>query len=221
MKKLRNIIIYGVIAVLIAAAFGGYFIQNHRHNSASQSVNADVKVKDGQILSTKDGDNIKNLSEIEKQNHIKKVMTKSTAAPDANPVVGIGRGSDFASVTSTAVKNAGGLSKIIKKGDVVAIKVNLCVQTENYGSPMTTDYRVTQEVINIARECGASKVIVVEGNFNSNAFLNTGTSIRHSKAQSFTISTIATPGTATSCSRQTALRARLFTYLSFIWTQML
>lgn len=174
MKKLKNVIIYGVIAVLIVAAFGGYFIQSHWHSSASQSVSASVEAENGQILSTKDGDNIKNLSETAKQNHIKQVMAKSAAASDANPVVGIGRGTDFASVTSTAVKNAGGLSKIIKKGDVVAIKVNLCVQTQNYGSPMTTDYRVTQEVINIARECGASKVIVVEGNFNSNAFLNEG-----------------------------------------------
>lgn len=171
MKKLKNLLIYGIIAVLIIAAFGGYIIQNFM---GRQAVTAGAILHDGQILSTKAGDNIKGLTKAQQLDHVKQVMTKSARLPDKNTVVGIGRGSNFASVTSTAVKNAGGLSGIVKSGDTVAIKVNLCLETENFGSPMTTDYRVTQEVINEVRRCGASKIIVVEGNFNSNSFLNKG-----------------------------------------------
>ncbi len=120
----------------------------------------------------KDGNNITGKSEAEKQAHIKKIMTREIEKLDPNPVVGIGRGEDFGKVTSEAVKNAGGLKEIIKPGDVVLIKPNLCVQDENFGSPMTTDYRVVQEVINIAYECQASRVIIAEGNFASNAFEN-------------------------------------------------
>ena len=46
-------------------------------------------------------------------------MQKSVAEPDPNPVVGIGRGTDYAKVTEDAVKNAGGIDGIIKKGDTV------------------------------------------------------------------------------------------------------
>ncbi len=121
-----------------------------------------------------DAGSIINKSEEEKQKHIKLVMSRETEKLDPNPVVGVGRGEDFALATSEAVKNAGGLENIIRKGDVVLIKPNLCVQAEQAGSPMITDYRVVQEVINIAAECGASKIVVAEGNFASNAFENKG-----------------------------------------------
>lgn len=122
------------------------------------------------LLTVADG--IAGKSEEEKRKHIQQVMKRETEKLDPNPVVGVGRGEDFGKVTLDAVNNAGGLKDIIKKGDVVLIKPNICIQDEKSGSPMITDYRVVREVVNIAKECGASRIIIAEGNFASNAFEN-------------------------------------------------
>lgn len=198
MKNLRSIIIYGAIFLLCIAAFGGYFLnkkdaQNTGGNVAQTSIsqssadisdsnlatdNSEVIIPEITVVNQPEvkmlvvGENITGKSEEEKQKHIKQVMDRENEKLDPNPVIGIGRGADFSKSTIDAVANAGGLKDIIKKGDVVLIKPNLCVQDEKFGSPMTTDYRVVQEVINIAIECGASRVVVAEGNFASNAFEN-------------------------------------------------
>ncbi len=91
------------------------------------------------------------------------------AAQDSAPVVGIGRGADFAAVTRTAVENAGGLAGIVKKGSVVLIKPNLCTAPAP-DKPTTTDYRVTQAVVDMVKELGASRVIMAEGGFYGNSF---------------------------------------------------
>ena len=93
------------------------------------------------------------------------------AAPAGDPlaVVGIGRGTDYGAVTRTAVENAGGLDRIVKKGDVVLIKPNLCTNAAP-GRPTTTDYRVVQAVVDVVKSLGAGKVIVAEGGFYGNCF---------------------------------------------------
>ncbi len=184
MKNPKSIIIYGIIILLCISAFGGYIVtrlSNDRDktqavqavqtiNSAEQSTAASEVTGAG--TSTVSNGDMESKNEEKKQKHIQQVMNRENEELDPNPTVGVGKGEDFAKATSDAVKNAGGLQNIIKKGDVVLIKPNLCVQTENFGSPMTTDYRVVQEVVKIAGECGASKIIIAEGNFASNAFEN-------------------------------------------------
>jgi hypothetical protein len=159
MKNLKSITIYGIIIILSISALGGYWLSKNPNRSVAGTAGTATNFNSEK-------------SEEEKQAHISKIMSRSLDNPESNPVVGIGRGEDFGSVTAAAIKNAGGLGNIIKKGDVVLIKPNLCVQTEIFGSPMTTDYRVVQEVVNAAKKCGASRIIIAEGNFESNAFEN-------------------------------------------------
>jgi uncharacterized protein (DUF362 family) len=96
-------------------------------------------------------------------------LTTPAAALNPGPVVGIGRGKDFASVTKTAIENAGGLAGVVKKGDVVLIKPNLCTGPRP-DMPTTTDYRVTQAVVDAVKALGPSKVIVAEGSFYGDSF---------------------------------------------------
>lgn len=200
MKNLKSIIIYGAILLLCVAAFGGYFLNKKSSPAApapaasaqpaessgakaAESTEPKSEEKGGKkeeakdaktaeaptVPMLKDGDNITGKSDEERQKHIQQVMKRELEALDPNPVVGIGRGEDFAKVTADAVTNAGGMKNIIKKGDVVLIKPNICIP-EMSGKQMTTDYRVVQQVINMAKEFGAARVIVAEGNFSSNAF---------------------------------------------------
>jgi uncharacterized protein (DUF362 family) len=97
------------------------------------------------------------------------VSLAAAPAVSAAPIVGIGRGTDFADVTKTAVENAGGLAGVVKKGDVVLVKPNLCTNPAP-GTPTTTDYRVVQAVVDMVKALGASRVILAEGGFYGNAF---------------------------------------------------
>lgn len=96
-----------------------------------------------------------------------KVIVQSEP-PISSPVVGVGlsQNGDYDkyadTTTETAIKNAGGLDSVIKSGDVVLIKPNLCVPTGT-SDPKTTDYRVVKKIVEMAKQCGASKVIVAEG----------------------------------------------------------
>ncbi len=163
MKKYKNIIVYAVIALLCIAAFAGYFITRKSSDSTvAASSTASTTATAGK-------------TEAQKQEHIKAVMEKSVAVPSPNPVVGIGRGTDHAKVTRDAIENAGGLKDIVKKGDVVLIKPNLCTNAMP-DTPTTTDYRVTAEVVKIVKELGASRVIIAEGGFQGNVFDETGMS---------------------------------------------
>ncbi len=101
--------------------------------------------------------------------HVREVMQKSVAEPDPNPVVGIGRGTDYAAVTEEAVKNAGGIEGIVKKGDTVVIKPNLCTLAEATDGRIT-DYRVVQQVVDMVKALGASRVIIAEGTIAGDAF---------------------------------------------------
>lgn len=89
------------------------------------------------------------------------IMKASTIVETDNPVVGIGTGLDYDSVTRDAVANAGGLENIISEGDTVLIKPNL-IKLSKPGEGIITDYRVVQTLVDIATELGASQVIIAE-----------------------------------------------------------
>lgn len=158
MKKYKNIIVYSIVALLCIAAAAGYIIT--RKPSATPA---------GTTTTSTSSSATQEKTEAQKQEHLKAVMEKSVASPDPNPTVGIGRGQDFAKVTSEAIDNAGGLKDIVKKGDVVLIKPNLCVNAMP-DTPTTTDYRVTAEIVKRVKELGASKVVIAEGGFQTTCF---------------------------------------------------
>jgi len=153
MKKFKNIITYVIIALLCISVLVGYIKKNIDSKSTPTLANGAVSVR----------------SEADKKTHIEEVMKKSLAEPNPNPTVGIGRGVDYGKVTLEAINNAGGLKDIIKKGDVVIIKPNICVQAEA-GGPIITDYRAVQEVVNEVTALGAGKIIIAEGSIMGDAF---------------------------------------------------
>jgi uncharacterized protein (DUF362 family) len=70
-----------------------------------------------------------------------------------------------------AIAYAGGLDGVIRAGDTVLIKPNLC--WNNYlDSPITTDYRVVAEIAAEVKELGAARIIVAEGPFGPECFTN-------------------------------------------------
>lgn len=109
------------------------------------------------------------LSDEQKQKHIEEIMEKSVQAPEPEPLVAIARGTDYAAVTAEVIEKAGGLEGIIKEGDTVLIKPNICTLAEA-GSAKITDYRAVQQVADMAYEAGAGRVIVAEGTISGNAF---------------------------------------------------
>ena len=146
-KNLKTIVIYGIILLLCAAAAVDFI----RNKTAAGADAAGILTASGTL------------------EHAEAIIKKSAEPPAPNPTVGIGRGTDYASVTRSAIENAGGLKDIIKKGDVVLIKPNLCTNAKP-DSPTTTDYRVVKEVAAMAKECGASKIIIAEGSFVGETF---------------------------------------------------
>lgn len=103
--------------------------------------------------------------------HVQGLLKEAIKDPNPNPVVGIGRGTDYEKVTTQAIENSGGLQDIIKKGDVVLVKPNICT-LGTPGGPTTTDYRTVQAIVNKVRELGASKIIIAEGPITGNSFDN-------------------------------------------------
>jgi uncharacterized protein (DUF362 family) len=83
--------------------------------------------------------------------------------------VGIGRGADHAAATRGAIANAGGLGGVVKKGDVVLIKPNLC--TAAFADDCkTTDYRVVAAIVDAVKELQPSRIVIAEGCFTGDAF---------------------------------------------------
>jgi uncharacterized protein (DUF362 family) len=120
------------------------------------------------ILET-DTDIAPDMSKEEKQKHIEEIMERAAATPEPNPLVAIARGTDYAGVTAEVIEKAGGLEGIIKEGDTVLIKPNICTLAEA-GSGRITDYRAVQKVADMAYEMGAKRVIVAEGTISGNSF---------------------------------------------------
>lgn len=103
-------------------------------------------------------------------NNLEAISTPVEEKPSMpEPVVGVGLGSDYRSVTRKAVENAGGLGGIIKQNDIVVIKPNL-VQKSSKEEGIVTDYRVVQEIVDLAKECGAKRIIIMEASPFGNVF---------------------------------------------------
>jgi uncharacterized protein (DUF362 family) len=68
-----------------------------------------------------------------------------------------------------AIKNAGGIEGIIKENDTVVIKPNL-VKPAYLEDGIATDYRIVQEIVNIAKSCGAGKIVIAEATPYGNVF---------------------------------------------------
>lgn len=88
---------------------------------------------------------------------------------DNKSVVGIGLGSEYAEVTRIAIRNAGGLERIIKPNSTVVIKPNL-VKASLPEEGIVTDFRVVQEIVDMVRGLGAGKVIIAEATPFGNVF---------------------------------------------------
>jgi hypothetical protein len=91
------------------------------------------------------------------------------ALPDSTPpLVGVAKGTDYASVTAAAIANAGGLQGIVKYGDTVVVKPNPCRPW--FETPLATDYHVVAEVVRQVKALGAGRIIVAEGAFDPDPF---------------------------------------------------
>ena len=170
MNKVKMFLVYGSIIVLCIAALAGYFASSRQKNdtakgtqaaSASAQSETDAAVQ-SEAAAPAPSEEKPSDQAIDIPQKIMEKMKKTSEAPDPNPVVGIGQGTDFAKVTRESIKNAGGLEGVIKKGDTVLIKPNM-IKAATPDKGIVTDYRVVQEIVNIARECGASRVIVADG----------------------------------------------------------
>ena len=155
-----------------AASAGGTSAdsQNAGDNASSAAAETGTAASTGNASAADEGSTANTGSDKSSLNaHVKEVMQKSVAEPDPNPVVGIGRGTDYAKVTEDAVKNAGGIEGIIKKGNTVVIKPNLCTLAEATDGRIT-DYRIVQKVVDMVKALGASRVIIAEGTIAGDAF---------------------------------------------------
>jgi uncharacterized protein (DUF362 family) len=99
-------------------------------------------------------------------------LTKAPSPTDPaviNAVVGLGLGKDHAATTAKAIANAGGLARIVKSGNTVLIKPNLCWSNIT-SRPVNTDYRVVAEIVRQVRALGAGRIIIAEGPFGPECF---------------------------------------------------
>ncbi|MDP4091283.1 MAG: DUF362 domain-containing protein [Bacillota bacterium] len=152
MKKVKSIVIYAALAILCIISVYSY-IQSKNQTARVLSNNSGEKSSSGPSQAVLDR------------------MKKSTSIPSPTPVVGIGRGTDYKAVTTEAIENAGGIRDIVKKGNTVIIKPNL-IRGEKAGSPVSTDYRMIQIIADLAKEAGASRIIVAEASPAGDVFKN-------------------------------------------------
>lgn len=172
MKNLKNIIIYSVLAVLCITAFVSYMASKNpvrirpveRTADTGSESSDSVKKEADEILSL----TIENEANLPK--HVVELMRRAAEEPDPNPIIGIGRGEDYAKVTAEAIENAGGLKDCVNKGDTVLIKPNICTLTGEEDHPCIVDHRAVQQIVNMVLELGASRVIVAEGPIFGNPF---------------------------------------------------
>lgn len=161
MKNLKSFMVYGIIIVLGIISIVGYIISNKPQDT---NVSVDDTVKTSSSPDIKEEVNDSSLPE-----SVLKKVKEAALIRDPNPVVGVGRGKDYGKVVREAVENARGLDSVIKEGDTVIIKPNL-INGFPAGSPMCTDYRVIQQIADLAKEHGAKRVIVAEASMSGNVF---------------------------------------------------
>ncbi len=144
MKRLKNLFIFSMVLILTFSVTASI---NQANRYSAQAAPNESKMPD----------------------HVQALLKKALAEPNPNPVIGIGRGTDYTKVTLEAIKNADGINNLIKKGDLVLIKPNICGFSQA-GSPQITDYRVVETIVKQAAELGASKIVIAEGTITGNAF---------------------------------------------------
>jgi uncharacterized protein (DUF362 family) len=182
MKRAKTIIIYSILVLLCIAAIATAVIKNERGKTteaasasiayasiasasgATVSNTAQSTATASQTVKSSVAKKISNANNTEEA-RINEILQKSQGIVNPNPIVGIGQGKDYAKVTQDAVKNAGGLESIVKKGNTVLIKPNICVMA-GPGDPRITDYRIVKELVDEVKKLGASKVIIAEGSFS-------------------------------------------------------
>lgn len=162
MKNIKTTIIYSIIIVLCIVSAASYYISKKAESdmvkkTAAEQTTPVIKTEEptGDLASLPD--------------KVRERVVKSALIRSPEPIVGIGRGTDYEKVTAEAIENAGGLKSIIKSGDTVIIKPNL-INGFPAGSAMCSDYRTIQLLADKAKECGASRVIVAEASMSGNVF---------------------------------------------------
>lgn len=166
MKKLNGFLVYGTIILLILVSYGGYHFYGPATDPELVIPDTDSKNTGMSVLSASERPGEETTmgerNEAQRAEHIKEVMRRSTIIKDPTPIVGAAMGNNRSKVARAAIENAGGLGEIIKEGDTVFIKVN-AVYFAKVGDGVLTDYRVVEEIANIAKENGAARIIVADG----------------------------------------------------------
>jgi uncharacterized protein (DUF362 family) len=106
------------------------------------------------------------------QNHVSLLMGLA-ASPPSSHVVGVGLGIAVFEVVSAAVKNAGGMDAYVSAGDTVLIVPWLQVGIAGANS-ISTDVRVVQSLVDLARRAGAAQVVVVASSIAGDSFRMAG-----------------------------------------------
>jgi|GEM_PF-249588 len=81
--------------------------------------------------------------------------------PPEPPVVGIARNADPEAATAEAIRLAGGLAGVIRKGDWVVVKPNVTVPSRS-GDGVITNAQVLKAIIKAAKTAGAGRVTLAE-----------------------------------------------------------
>lgn len=167
MKGKKVVVIYSLLIILCLVSLADYMIARSsiKENNAKATVEQTVAVAGIKDVTadTLEG-KLDTLPE-----EVRQRVLKSSEIPSPTPVVGIGRGEDYAKVTAEAIENTSGLKGIIKSGDTVLIKPNL-INGYPTGSAICTDPRIVQQIADMAKACGAAKIIVAEASMSGNVF---------------------------------------------------
>ena len=175
MSKVKSTIIYSLILIMCAAAAAGYFMTRSEKPADVAAQTTEGSTASGSTSDVTNADtrstteNASTITDAMRNAHVTEVMQKSVAEPDPNPIVGIGRGTNYEKVTEEAIKNAGGLDGIVKKGDTVIIKPNICTLASS-DQGRITDYRAVQKIVDMVKALGAARVIIAEGTIAGDSF---------------------------------------------------
>ncbi len=167
MRNKKAIVIYSVLIILCLVSLIDYMVSR----SSAEENNTKAAVQQAAAVAgsnaVKDDSPEGELDLLPEK--VRERVLKSSVIPSPAPAVGIGRGDDYGKVTAEAIENAGGLKDIIKNGDTVLIKPNLITGYPT-GSAICTDPRIIQQIADMAKACGAAKIIVAEASMSGNVF---------------------------------------------------
>lgn len=167
MRNKKAIVIYSVLIMLCLVSLIDYMVSTSpaEENNTKAALQPAAAVAGDKAVKADSSDGELGLL----PEKVRERVLKSSELPNPTPVVGIGKGTDYGKVTAKAIENAGGLKDIIKSGDTVLIKPNL-INGFPTGSALCTDPRIIQQIADIAKACGAAKIIVAEASMSGNVF---------------------------------------------------